>query len=151
MNVDKVPCHSWEKHWKAKVWRNRLWRQRYVPVQVTGLGYVAMYSSAGYFLIKGIAAAQARRIQQHQANMVRLVGLSWGVSPLGRLLTVTPPIIWFPGTWNNAAVVCLSWPLGIYIAQHWMLGKPQKQEKAQSTRRAKLVSQAKDRNLLLRP
>ena len=53
--------------------------------------------------------------------MVRLVGLSWGVSPLGRLLTITPPIIWFTGPWNNAAVVCLSWPLGIYIAQRWLM------------------------------
>ena len=91
-------------------------------VQITGLGYLAMYSSAAYFLATGVQAARRKQIQQHQLNMIRLVGLSWGVSPLGRLLTISPPIIWFTGPWNNAAVVCLSWPLGICIAQKWLLG-----------------------------
>lgn len=90
-------------------------------VQITGLGYLAMYSSAAYFLATGVQAARCKQIQQHQLNMIRLVGLSWGVSPLGRLLTILPPIIWFTGPWNNAAVVCLSWPLGICIAQTWLL------------------------------
>lgn len=91
-------------------------------LQITGLGYLGMYSSAGCFLVKGIQHARNKRIPQHQLNMVRLVGLSWGVSPLGRILTVTPPIIWFSGPWNNAAVVCLSWPLGIWVAEKYLLG-----------------------------
>ncbi|DBB00065.1 hypothetical protein WJX77_007249 [Trebouxia sp. C0004] len=93
-----------------------------IPETITGLGYLAMYSSAAYFLATGVQAARCKQIQQHQLNMIRLVGLSWGVSPLGRLLTISPPIIWFTGPWNNAAVVCLSWPLGICIAQKWLLG-----------------------------
>lgn len=93
----------------------------HVAAQITGLGYLGMYSCAAWFLITGIQAARNKRIAQHQVNMVRLVGLSWGVSPLGRILTVTPPIIWFTGPWNNAAVVCLSWPLGICIAQKYLL------------------------------
>ncbi|KAL3138517.1 hypothetical protein ABBQ32_006301 [Trebouxia sp. C0010 RCD-2024] len=92
-----------------------------IPETITGLGYLGMYSCAAWFLITGIQAARNKRIAQHQVNMVRLVGLSWGVSPLGRILTVTPPIIWFTGPWNNAAVVCLSWPLGICIAQKYLL------------------------------
>ena len=76
-----------------------------------------MYTCAARFLVAGIQAARQKQIVQHKMNMIRLVGLSWGVSPLGRILTVTPPIIWFPGPWNNATVVCLSWPLGIWIAQ----------------------------------
>ncbi|DBA71120.1 hypothetical protein WJX79_004067 [Trebouxia sp. C0005] len=92
-----------------------------IPETITGLGYLAMYSSAAYFLATGVQAARCKQIQQHQLNMIRLVGLSWGVSPLGRLLTILPPIIWFTGPWNNAAVVCLSWPLGICIAQTWLL------------------------------
>jgi len=90
-------------------------------LQITGLGYLGMYSSAACFLVTGVQAARRECIQQHQLNMVRLVGLAWGVSPLGRILTVTPPIIWFTGPWNNAAVVCLSWPLGICLAQQWLL------------------------------
>lgn len=72
--------------------------------------------------MKGIQHGHNKRIPQHQLNMVRLVGLSWGVSPLGRILTVIPPVIWFSGAWNNAAVVCLSWPLGIWVAQKYLLG-----------------------------
>lgn len=91
-------------------------------MQITGMGYLGMYSCAAYFLVTGIQAARNKCITQHEVNMVRLVGLSWGVSPLGRILTVTPPIIWFTGPWNNAAVVCLSWPLGIWLAQKYLLG-----------------------------
>ena len=91
-------------------------------LQITGLGYLGMYSCAACFLVKGIQHGRSKRFSQHQLNMVRLVGLSWGVSPLGRILTVTPPIIWFSGPWNNAAVVCLSWPLGIWVAQNYLLG-----------------------------
>ena len=90
-------------------------------MQITGAGYLEMYSFAAYFFITGIKAARNKEMRQHQVNMVRLVGLSWGVTPLGRLLTVTPPIIWLAGPWNNAVVVCLSWPLGIMIAQKWLL------------------------------
>lgn len=104
---------------------------RQLPETVTGLGYLGMYSSASWFLVTGVRAARTKHLQQHQLNMVRLVGLAWGVSPFGRILTVTPPIIWFTGPWNNAAVVCLSWPLGICIAQWWLLHdteKPKQQE-----------------------
>lgn len=90
-------------------------------LQITGLGYLAMYTFAAKFLVTGVQAARHKAVAQHQLNMVSLVGLGWGVSPLGRLLTIMPPIIWFTGPWNNAAVVCLSWPLGIFLAQRWLL------------------------------
>lgn len=90
-------------------------------LQMTGLGYLAMYTCAAKFIIVGVRAARQKAFALHKLNMVSMVGLGWGVSPLGRLLTVMPPIIWFTGPWNNAAVVCLSWPLGIWLAQRWLL------------------------------
>lgn len=97
-----------------------------------------MYFSAAYFLATGVQAARCKQIQQHQLNMIRLVGLSWGVSPLGRLLTISPPIIWFTGPWNNAAVVCLSWPLGICIAQKWLLGNHEQHDNDKELRASSL-------------
>ena len=93
-------------------------------LQVTGFGFAANITASMYTALAGLTAAIKRDIPTHKKNVIRMIGLAYGVFPTKYVWVIILSMSnMVSGEWVYPLSVCLSTVTGALVTEWALLGK----------------------------
>ena len=93
-------------------------------LQVTGIGFAVNITASMYTALAGVIAAIRRDIPTHRRNVIRMIGLAYGVFPTKYIWVVILAMSnMVRGEWVYPLSVCLSTVTGVVVTEWALLGK----------------------------